>query len=191
MRTRFLRLALLVSAALLAACSGKTVVESDLGLKGAPNWVNEGTNILKDKDGRLFHGIGSAVAMGDLSLQLSAADDRARAEVARILSSYMDVVSNDYLASTSGGGSAREADESVSRQIKNLTKVNLTGVKIIGHWRDKKSNVVYSLAELDMKHVKNTLQGVQDMNVDLKRYIESQADNIFDRKAAQKEARHD
>jgi hypothetical protein len=170
----------------IAACSsGPTKVESDLGIKGAPDWVNEGTNILNDKDGRLFHGVGSASPNGDMSLQKSVADDRARAEVARVLSSYMDVVSSDYMAAAKSGGTD-VAEESVSRQIKNLSKVNLTGAKIIGSWRDPKTNIIYSVAELDMKRVKDTLNGVQGMNTDLKRYIETQADNIFDRVAKEK-----
>jgi hypothetical protein len=172
-------------AALVAACSSTTKVESDLGLKGAPDWVNQGSSILNDKDGRLFHGVGSASPTGDMSLQRSVADDRARAEVARVLSSYMDVVSSDYMASAKSG-EAGTAEESVSRQIKNLTKVNLTGAKIIGNWRDPKTNIIYSIAELDMNHVKTTLSGVQDMNTDLKRDIETQADNIFDRVAKEK-----
>jgi hypothetical protein len=178
-------LAITVLAAFVAACSSTTKVESDLGLKGAPDWVNQGSSILNDKDGRLFHGVGSASPTGDMSLQRSVADDRARAEVARVLSSYMDVVSSDYMASAKSG-EAGTAEESVSRQIKNLTKVNLTGAKIIGNWRDPKTNIIYSIAELDMNHVKTTLNGVQDMNTDLKRYIETQADNIFDRVAKEK-----
>jgi hypothetical protein len=175
--------ALALLAALITACSsGPTKVESDLGIKGAPDWVNEGTSILNNKDGRLFHGVGLAPPVGDMSLQKSMADDRARAEVARVLSSYMDVVTNDYVAAAKSGGTG-VAEESVSRQIKNLSKVNLTGAKIIGSWRDPKTNTIYSIAELDMKQVKDTLSGVQDMNTDLKRYIETQADNIFDRVA--------
>ncbi|MCG6934911.1 MAG: hypothetical protein LJE73_03325, partial [Proteobacteria bacterium] len=85
---------------LLAACASKTTVESDLGISGAPDWVNEGTQYLNDKDGRLFHGVGQAPAMGDESLQISTADNRARAEVARILTSYLDVVSNDYTSAS-------------------------------------------------------------------------------------------
>lgn len=166
----------------LSACSSKTKVESDLGLKGAPDWVNEGTNILNEKDGRLFHGVGSASPMGDMALQKSVADDRARAEVARVLSSYMDVVSSDYLASAKAGGES-VGEEAVSRQIKALTKVNLTGARIIGSWRDPKTNIIYSIAELDMKQVKETLAGTQDMNEDLRRYIDTRADNIFDRVA--------
>ena len=176
----------LLSVALLAlvvsACSGKTKVESDLGIKGAPDWVNEGTNILNDKDGRLFHGVGSASPAGDMALQKSVADDRARAEVAKVLSSYMDVVSNDYMSSAKAGG-ANVSEEAVSRQIKAVTKINLTGAKIIGSWRDPKTNIIYSIAELDMKQVKSTLAGTQEMNDDLRRYIEIRADNIFDRVA--------
>ncbi len=178
-------LSIALFSAFLTACSSTNKVESDLGIKGAPDWVNEGTAVLNNKDGRLFHGVGSASPAGDMSLQRSVADDRARAEVARVLSSYMDVVSNDYMASAKSGGAA-VAEESVSRQIKNLSRVNLAGARIIGSWRDPKTNIIYSIAELDMKHVKDTLEGVQDMNSDLKRYIENQADNIFDRVAKEK-----
>lgn len=180
---KLLSIALL--AAVIAACSSTTKVESDLGIKGAPDWVNEGSNILNDKDGRLFHGVGSASAMGDMSLQKSVADDRARAEVARILSSYLDVVSNDYMSEAKAGG-ANVAEEAVTRQIKNISKVNLAGARIIGSWRDPKTGIIYSIAELDMNHVKNTLAGVNDMNEDLRRYIETRADNIFDRVSKEK-----
>jgi len=177
-------LILLFSVTLLAAgCSGKTKLKGELGIKGAPDWVNEGTNIINDKKGRLFHGVGSAPPMGDDSLQISTADDRARAEVARVLSSYMDVVSNDYLASTNTG-SGSEAEQAVTRQIKALTKVNLTGAKIIRRWKDKRTGNVYSITELDMKHVRKTMQGVQDMNEDLRRYMTTHAENIFDKVAA-------
>jgi len=181
--TKLLSIALFALA--VSGCSSTTKVESDLGLKGAPDWVNEGTNILNDKDGRLFHGVGSASPMGDMALQKSVADDRARAEVARILSSYMDVVSSDYLSSAKAGGE-NVTEEAVTRQIKALTKVNLTGARVIGSWRDKKTNIIYSIVELDMKHVKSTLAGTQDMNDDLKRYIETRAENIFDRVAKEK-----
>ena len=165
----------------LAACGGgKTVVESDLGIKGAPDWVNKGTQVLNDKDGRLFHGVGSSTALGDEALQRSTADDRARAEVGRMLSTYLDVVSNDYSASA-GTGSNASADQSVTRQIKAVTKTNLAGSKIIGRWKDARTNTVYSIAELDLKQVKTTLENANSMNEDLRRYIGRNAENIFDK----------
>ena len=174
-------LTLIAATLTLFACGGgKTLVESDLGIKGAPDWVNKGTATLNDRDGRLFHGVGSAPTMGDDSLQRSTADDRARAEVARVFSTYMDVVSSDYAAAT-GSGSKADADQSVSRQVKAVTKVNLAGAKIIGRWKDTRTSTVYSLAELDLKHVKQTVQNTQEMNEDLRRYIQRNADNIFDK----------
>lgn len=170
----------------LAACGGgQTRLESDLGLSGAPDWVNKGTAYVNDKGGRLFHGVGSASAMGDPALQRSTADDRARAEVARIFSAYMDVVQNDYQASAKSGDTSN-SEETVTRQIKAVTKQNLAGAKIIARWLDKKSNTVWSIAELDAKQVKMTIANSGDMNDGAKRFFDSNADNVFDRVAKEK-----
>lgn len=165
---------------LLAACGGKTLVESNLGLKGAPDWVNKGTQILKDDGGRLIHGVGMASSLGDISLQGTTADDRARAEVARVLSSVMDVVSSDYAASAGKGMS----EEAVSRQIKNTTRVMLSGAKIIARWRDPKTGNLFSLAEMDMKQTKELVKNMDEINADLRAYFAKESDNVFDRVAA-------
>lgn len=163
----------------LTACSSRTVVESDLGIKGAPDWVNKGSQALNDKDGRLIHGIGSAPSMNDQSLQRSTADDRARAEVARVLSSFMKVASQDYSAS-SGSGQDQQSDQSVSRQIQNITDQNVSGSRIIAQWADPKTGTVWSLAELDMKQVKDMVANSKDMNAGFRDYFNSHADNLFD-----------
>lgn len=174
----------------LSACSSQTKVKSDLHIKGAPKWVNKGSQALKDKGGRLFHGVGIANPMGDMSLQRDAADNRARAELARVLQSYMNVVSKDYLASQSTQsnptGKASDAnktartEQDVSRDIKNITKVNLRGAKIIGRWRHKKTNVIYSIAELDMKRMKKVIKETDGISPGLQSFINDNGDNIFD-----------
>jgi len=118
--------------------------------------------------------------MGVASLQKSTADNRARTEVARIFSSYLDAVSNDFTAASSSGGSSM-SEQALSQQIKNVTKVNLSGVKIIARWKDKKTNIIYSLAELDHNQVQKTINTTQNMNSDLKRYISVNGANIFDK----------
>lgn len=164
---------------MLAACSSRTVVKSNLGIAGAPDWVNQGSQALSSDNQRLIHGIGSAPAMNDLSLQTSTADDRARAEVARVLSSLMHVVSQDYAAS-SGSGQDQQNEASISRQIENITNQNVSGAQIIAHWRDPKTGTVWSLAELDMKNVKQMVAGSQQMNAGFKEYFAAHADNLFD-----------
>lgn len=167
---------LICAATLLVACSGKTMVKSDLAIAGAPDWVNEGTNTLNNRGGRLIHGVGEAPSMGDESLQISTADDRARTEVARVLSSYMDVVSSDYAAATNN----TDNEQAIARQIKSTTKVVLSGARIIAHWRQKSTGMIYSLAELDMKQVKDTLKTVEGLNEDMRMYVDKHGDNIFD-----------
>ena len=171
---------LIVSALLFAGCSSKTVVESDLNIDGAPDWVNEGNQMLNDEDGRLFHGIGSAPPMGDHSLQKNTADDRARAEVARVFSSYLTVASKDYSAAA-GQGDEQVSEQAVSRQIDNLTQINLTGAKIIGRWQDEDTGFIWSLAELDLERVQQTLDKAQTMSPALREFLAEQGNSIFDR----------
>jgi hypothetical protein len=178
-RTTIKAVAVLAVMAALAACGGKTTVKSNMYIKGAPDWVNKGTTVLKDQHGRLFHGVGLASDMGNLSLQTTTSEDRARAEVARILTSYMDVVSKDYVSANRNDG-RNVSEEQVSREIKNLTQTNLAGVKIIGHWRDRKTNNLFSLAELDVRQIKQTLDTYRQMNEGLRSYIDKNADRVFD-----------
>jgi hypothetical protein len=176
---------ILMAAFFLGACAGPTQLESELGIKGAPDWVNKGTAYVNNQNGRLFHGVGSAAPMGDDSLQRATVDDRARAEVARIFSSYLDVVSNDYQAAAKSGGN-NVTEEAVSRQIKNLTKIDLAGAKIIAHWKDAKTKTLWAICELDIKALKDTVAARHDMNENVQRYIQNNADNIFDRVSKEK-----
>lgn len=164
----------------LTACSSRTVVESDLGIDDAPDWVNEGTQAVSDDNGRLIHGVGSAGPMNDDSLQIATADTRARAEVARVLSTYMDVMQQDF-ATNVRMGEGSLSDESVNREITAASKVVLNGARIIGRWRNEDTGIVYSIAELDMRQVKDVMQGVESMNRQLRTYLVTQGDEAFDR----------
>lgn len=81
---------------------------------------------------------------------------------------------------------ARQIKESVTRQIKNTTKANMAGAKITASWRDPRTNIIWSLSELDLKHIKNTVPAAADLHVDLKRYFETNAEIVFDTAIRQK-----
>lgn len=76
---------------------------------------------------------------------------------------------------------AAQIKRSVSHQIKNTAKANLAGIKIIGSWRDPKTNTIWAMSELDIKNVKSTVSEIKDMNIDLKNYFEVNSEMIFDR----------
>lgn len=163
-------------ALMLGACSGKTVIESDMGMSNAPDWVNQGTQAVNNDDGRLIHGVGMAPAMGDISLQKSTADNRARAEIARVLSTYVDAVIKDYTASTGS-----ETDLNVEREIRSTTQLALSGARILGHWKDEDNGDVYAFAELDMDSVEKSLQTATSLSESFKGHYNQNAGANFDR----------
>ena len=170
----------------LAGCAGgRTEVESDLGIEDAPDWVNEGSQALNNRDGRLIHGMGSAPRMADASLQRSTADDRARAEVGRFLSSFMNVVSQDFVA-TAGTGDGAMDEQAISRSVENITRLNMSGVEVIARWRDPNTGTVYSLAELDLKRVKDVVGSANQMHSGLRNHFAEHGETLFDRFSGEK-----
>ena len=169
-------LCVLFLALALGACSSKTTIESDMGLDNAPDWVNEGTQAVSDDGGRLIHGVGMAPPMGDVSLQKATADNRARAEIARVLSTYVDAVISDYTASTGG-----ETDMNVEREIRSTTQLVLSGARMLGHWKDEDSGDVYAFAELDMDAVDKSLETATALSDAFKGHYMQNADANFDR----------
>lgn len=168
---------IMAAALVLAACASKPT--SNLGIKGAPDWVNQGTQALKDDGSRYIYGIGSAPTMNDLSLQTSTADERARSEVARVLSSYMHVVSQDYGAAA-GISQEQMNEQSVSRQIESIINQNVSGSQVTAHWLDPKTGSLWSLVKLDMNNVKTMVASSDAMNVGFKNFFAAHADNVFD-----------
>ena len=160
----------------LAACAGNKKIESDLGIKGAPDWVNEGSQAINNEDGRLIHGVGMAPPMGDSSLQKATAENRARTQIARALSTYIDATISDYTASM-----GYNADLSVERDIESTTKLSLAGARIIGDWKDKRTGNIYAAAELDLKVLKRSLATAENLSDSFKEYFAQSADARFDR----------
>lgn len=166
----------------LLGCSGESALNEVRDASGVPRWVSEGSSIVKLQEGRRFYGVGSASMRGDFSLQTATANSRARAEVVRILASYMEIVSRDFIAS----GKAAEAGftaQSVSRQIDYVAELDLGWVDVVSHWNGKKTEKIYAIAELDMQRVHEALAAAA-LNPGLKAYIGAEGDNIFDRIAS-------
>jgi hypothetical protein len=177
----------LAMAFFLLGCASESVIQSEVDGQGIPLWVKQGSNIVNTGTGRVFLGVGSAPMLGDFSLQTATANNRARAEVGRVLSSYMEIVSRNYIAS----GQAREANfnaQSVAKQIDKIDGLDLTNIQVIDHWRDEKNNVMYAVAKLDMKKAKSSLKRDEIIHNGLRNYINEEGDTIFDR-IAQHEAK--
>jgi hypothetical protein len=252
-------LTLSITVAAIAACAFEPL-QSDRAetIIGAPDWVNKGSYFTTNRDGNMFYGVSSANPQGDLALQKSIADDRANAEVVRVLVTFLDAVTFEFLSASryedssaredatyrrieanasrqvkqsisaqiddaivrqfKGGVStqfkddvtnnvtdaaARDIKESISfqidflrhvedvitkqlkeaasRQMKSTAQAHLANARNIGNWRDPRTNAIWSISELNLKNVKKTMSGINDINIELKQYFDINAENIFDR----------
>lgn len=168
-------LVLLLGVVVLAGCSSQRSIESDLGLSDAPDWVNVGTQAVEDEEGRLLQGVGMAAAMNDPSLQRSTADNRARTEIARVLSTYVDSTIKDYSATSGSDSNATNIEQA----LQSSTRTALSGARIIARWLDPDSGSLYSFAELDMQQLETLLSTSTALSAELQKYIADNADKEF------------
>jgi len=75
----------------------------------------------------------------------------------------------------------RQLKEAVSWQMKNSASAHLANARIIGSWKDPRTYTLWTMSEVDLKNVKKSMAGVNDMNVDMKRFFDANAEAIYDR----------
>ena len=69
-----------------------------------PAWTYKGSGAFDDeKKGKVFYGVGIASGIKNKALLFNTADNRARAEVAKVLETYVASLAKDYMASTTAG----------------------------------------------------------------------------------------
>lgn len=156
----------------------------------APDWVNKGNGAFKDGGQAAFYGVGIAQGIRNRALSVTSSDDRARAEIAKIMDSYIAVLTKDYMASTTAGNMDKSSEEQhVSQTLKNFSKFTLHGAVIIDHWKDPSDGTMFALCKLDMGAVKKTLEESKELDGKMRDYVRANAEKAFDELAAE-ESKH-
>jgi hypothetical protein len=169
-------LAFLVLTALVAGCSGKHKMVS-----GAPDWVNRGSGAFKDSGSRVFYGVGAVSGIESRSLAMQSADQRARADIARQLDTFVTGLYRDYQTSTAAASGKDPVEEQhVDDTLKNLTRISVHGARVIDHWRDPRSDTLYALARLDLEGIKATVEEMREMDQTLRSHVRNNAERAFD-----------
>ncbi len=188
-KNRFSSLTLTLVAALgLGACSGNKM--SPIA-SNAPEWVNKGSGAMKDKEGKqVFYGVGIAQGIRNRALSVTAADDRGRAEIAKIMNSYVTTLTKDYMASVTAGAMDKSSEEQmVSQTMKNFSKFTLSGAIPVDHWKDPADGTLFALVKLDMAAVQASLNDAKELNAKVRDYVKANAEKAFDELSAE-EAKH-
>mgnify|MGYP001612847376 CR=1 FL=1 len=156
----------------------------------APEWVNKGNGAFKDAGQSVFYGVGIAQGIRNRALSVTAADDRARGEIAKTMNIYITVLTKDYMASTSAGSLDKSSEEQhVSQTLKNFAKFTLHGAIIIDHWKDPSDGTMFSLCKLDMNAIKKTLADSKELDTKMRDFVRANAEKAFDELAAEEAKR--
>ncbi|MBE0499807.1 MAG: LPP20 family lipoprotein [Desulfuromonadales bacterium] len=158
-----------------AGCSGKHEL-----VKGAPDWVNEGSGAFENAGDKVFYGVGSVTGVQSLSLSRETAEQRARAEVARQLHSYVTSLYRDYQVATGiGQGKAPLEEQHIDGTLKNLSQVTVRGAKVIEFWREPKTDTLYALARTDLTAMKSAIAEMREVDPQFRDYVNLHAEEAF------------
>ncbi|MEE9523342.1 MAG: LPP20 family lipoprotein [Thermodesulfovibrionales bacterium] len=162
---------------LLYGCGGSKEVKP-AGMQ-PPEWVIKGSGAFGGERGKVFYGVSSAYGIKNFSLLRSAADNRARNEVAKIFQFYSASLMKDYMASTMAGDPNVSSEEQhVEQAVKTVTSMTLSGVEIVDHWQHPETGELFALARLDLEAFKNNMDKAKELNRQVRDYIRQNADRL-------------
>jgi len=147
---------------------------------GPPNWVEEGSGAMNQDDSKSIYGVGAIVGVKNEPLAWEAAENRARAELAKTFRTYTAYLMQDYAASTTAGNFTKSTEEqNVERAVKTFTAVTLNGVRPVDRYKDEDTSTYYVLTKLSVEEMKNVLQQAKELDVEVREYVKKNADRLF------------
>ncbi len=165
---------------LLAACSS------------TPQWGEKGGGYMNEKNSKAFYGGGGVSGVKNEPLAKEAADNRARADLAKFVDTYTAYLMRDYAASTTAGDFTKSSEEqNVERALKTFVSTNLAGVAVVDRWEkeDKNGKTIYSLAKMDLVTFKEQVGQLKELNAAARDFVRKNAEQAFERLQQEEEKR--
>ena len=177
---------------LLGACASIPQIPEEpkaLSEYDAPKWVLIGGGAFTDDRGKAFYGVGSATGIKNYSLQRQIADDRARADLAKVFAYYVETLTKDYQAHTTAGSFAESTEEQNSEAaLKVVVSQTMRGVVIVDHFEIPERRELISLARLDYDAFKRNVEQAetfQELPPQVREDIKERADALHEEMEAE------
>ena len=167
--------------AMLLGCGGPQKPKEQLAaeMKGLPKWaLGKCQETLKNKDALCASG--SVQNQGNVNLARSAAEGRARTELARSLQVHVKAMLKDYQASTTGGEKNDTASEQHIEDVsKQVTDMTLSGTRLEDVWVNEETGTFWALVVLDAEAFKDSLTKASALDERVRAHIIQRADRSF------------
>ena len=175
-----LAMVLFMGLSLMAGCASKPKPSADSATAG-PEWVMKGSGAFDVEKGKVFYGVGVASGIKNKALLRQTADNRARAEIAKTLETYVASLAKDYMASTTAGDMSKSSEEQhVETALKTFTQTTLRGTAIVDRWVDPADGSMYALCELDLVSYTEALDDYQELDGKIRDYVRDNAEKLHD-----------
>lgn len=166
---------------MMLGCGGpqkpKNALQAELA--GAPAWAR-GTCLSGLPGGKGVCGTGSVSGMTNVSLARSAAEGRARTELARSLQTRVKAMLKDYQAATQGGPQNQTASEQHIEDVsKQITDTSLSGTRLQDTWISD-AGTFWALVVLDTEAFKDSLNNMKQLDDRVRAAIVQRADKAFE-----------
>ena len=172
-RTRWTQVAVMVLGGVFA-----TLIMS--ACESTPKWVKTGT--YTGQDSKAFYGIGEVMGIRNEPLAWDVADNRARAQMVKVLSTYTAYLMRDYAASTAAGDFKRTTEEqNIEEATKTFAAATLNGVRPVDRYKDEKKGIYYVVVKMDLEDVKDMLTQSKELNGQVRDFVRKNADRAFER----------
>jgi len=147
-------------------------------LVGAPKWASGACQLgLQNKKG--ICGTGSVSGMTNVALARSAAEGRARTELARSLQTRVKAMLKDYQAATQGGpGNLTASEQHIEDVSKQITDQTLTGTRLEDTWISN-AGTFWALVVLDTDAFKDSMNNMKQLDERMRAAIVKRADKAF------------
>ncbi|MBI3358551.1 MAG: LPP20 family lipoprotein [Nitrospirae bacterium] len=172
--------ALLVSRIVLWA--GFALVVGCSSTPKRPDWIMKGAGAFpKEKS---FYGVGAVSGVKNIPLAYRAADNQARADIAKQFDIYTASLMKQYAASTAVGDMSKSSEEqNIEEATKTFTAISLSGIQIVDHHEESSKDgipTIYSLAKLDLERVKENMEQAKELSAEVRDSVRKNADKSFD-----------
>jgi LPP20 lipoprotein len=147
-------------------------------MAGAPKWAQGDCQAGLPKKNTIC-GAGSVSGMTNVALARSAAEGRARTELARSLQVRVKSMLKDYQAATQGGPDAKsDSEQHIEDVSKQITDVTLSGTRLQDTFVSD-TGTFWALVVLDVEPFKESLSGMKDLDERVRSGIIQRADRAF------------
>lgn len=146
-----------------------------------PDWTMKGAGAFPKE--RAFYGVGAVSGVKNIPLALRAADNQARADIAKQFEVYTASLMKQYAASTTVGDMKKSSEEqNIEEATKTFTAISLSGTVIVEHHEEISKDGIpttWSLAKLDIDKVKENMEKAKNLSSEVRDYVRNNADKSF------------